>query len=678
MDNHLPEIFYFPNCVDVFSHQYSQSEFDKMEKDFKKGFSLSVFPIIKHRWKKSFVVMDDGVLKLNLESSVNGNKIKKKIIITRYPESVNFKLKTYTIGNLKITFECYSYLMCRQVTDTNLFDEYILRGLVEGGNALKIFSKKTGHVKSTIGIFGNDTPFLKVPLMSLKPLSQQKIFNAWISNKPVILTGGTGVGKTSQVPKLLLWFNYLFGGFKNLNKISSFNEKQIVLSLPRVTLVKLHSKTLLSSIGFNKIDSSPISLKFGSMPDSLINTNPKPYGLVFSTHKLTISKLFRFTKQLLIDEVHEHDPIGDIIISILNKKYNMFNSLFLMTATLEDDRERINNFFTNPLFIHIPGGTLYNISEVYIKNALSFLNKYEYVEEEKKNIFEAIKKYTPLKSFSGIIFVSSVSQCEEYKKYLSQRFPYDFYIIHGKVLNIDEMLKKIYSNLNVSIIISTPYLESSVTIYNATHIYDTGRVYIPAPFGGKETFISKSMMEQRKGRVGRVRPGLYIYFYDILYLKPIKKIDFEFLHNYVLYGKYYDLDLANDLFIIPSNLNNIKKTEQYIDSFNIPISQWMYILCNYYLRVLEYAKIYVKGGTYAKSLDLFERENIVDNVVIDSIKSLNMRAKILCFKKKNNVYILTCEIMFGVYLGKRFNLTYNKPLTGFVLMITECDFIPEY
>ncbi|ABQ43524.1 helicase [Tanapox virus] len=676
MDNHLPEIFYFPNCVDIFSHQYSQIEFNKMEKTTKKNFSLAVFPIIKHRWKKSFIVIDNGIFKLNLESE-NNNKIKKNIKIDTYPESIDIQLKIYTVGNLKITFECYSYLMCKQIKDINLFNEYILRGLIEGGNALKIFSKKTGYVNSSIGIFGNESSFLKIPLTSLKPLAQQKIFNAWLSNKPVILTGGTGVGKTSQVPKLLLWFNYLFGGFKNLNNINNFHERQIVLSLPRVTLVKLHSKTLLSSIGFKQINNSPISLKFGSMPDNLINNNPKPYGLVFSTHKLTLSKLFDYGT-IIIDEVHEHDQIGDIIISVLNKNINMFNSLFLMTATLEDDRERINDFFTNPLFIHIPGGTLYNISEIYIKNTSSFLNKYEYIEEEKKNILNAIKKYTPLKKFSGIVFVSSVSQCEEYKKYLSQKLPYDFYIIHGKVLNIDDMLKNIYSSKNVSIIISTPYLESSVTIYNVTHIYDTGRVYIPAPFGGKEMFISKSMMEQRKGRVGRVRPGLYIYFYDVLCLKPIKKIDFEFLHNYVLYAKYYNLTLPNDLFIIPNNLDNIKKTEEYIDSFNIPISKWMYILSNYYLRILEYAKIYIKGGIYSKSLDLFERENIINNVVVDSIKSLNMRAKVLFFKKKNNIYVLTCEIMFGVYLGKKFNLTYRKPLTGFILMITECNFIPEY
>lgn len=92
-----------------------------------------------------------------------------------------------------------------------------------------------------------------------------------------------------------------------------------------------------------------------------------------------------------------------------------------------------------------------------------------------------------------------------------------------------------------------------------------------------------------------MKPGTYIYFYDIAYLKPIKRIDSEFLHNYILYGKIFNLSLPNDLFVQPSNLDFLNKVSTYIDSFCISDEKWTFIMSSYYVNILEYAKIYSKG-----------------------------------------------------------------------------------
>ncbi|QQG31536.1 RNA helicase [Swinepox virus] len=680
MDNHLPNIFYFPNCINTFPYKYSQIEFDKMDKKEKMRFAYAVFPLIKHRWKYAYIIKDNNnVYKLNCESKQFHKEIILDNSLISPPTKIYIKTKEYLMDNIRISFECYSYIKIKQDTiDIHNMDDFLLRGLLEGGNNLNIFTNCVGHRDNTIGIFGNIKPFSKIPFVSLQPTIQQKIFSAWVSNNVVVLTGGTGVGKTSQVPKLLLWFNYLFGGFNNLNKIDFIvNEKPIVISLPRIALVKLHSNTILKSLGFDDIQGSPILLKFGNISDTLINKQFKNYGIVFSTHKLTLSKIFDYST-VIIDEVHEHDQIGDIIIAVVRKHLCLFTSLFMMTATLEDDRDRIHDFFIDPIFVHIPGPTRFKISEVFIKNSTNPKNKASYIEEEKKNIVHAIKRYTPPNKSSGILFVSSISQCESYKEYLSKYITYKIYIIHGKIKNIEDVLCSIYSNNDPVIIISTPYLESSITINNVTHIYDTGRVYIPLPYGGKEIFISKSMREQRKGRVGRVQPGIYIYFYNISYLYPIKRIDSEFLHNYVLYGKLFKLQLPDDLFIIPTYVSELQKVSEYIESFNIDDLTWRKLLSLYYINILEYAKIYAYNGNNAKILDTFERDDILNNDVVDIIKSLNMRAKIIkCKKYINNKYILTCKLMFGVYMGKLITVTYHRPLNGYIIMITDRYFIPD-
>ncbi|AAF17926.1 gp044R [Rabbit fibroma virus] len=678
MENHLPNIFYFPNCVTTFPYRYTQKELDDMKPDERERFKYATFPIIKHRWSHAYVVKDNHVFKLNVETSKRLRRATPPTLSV--PVSMNTMLREYiTQDGTKISFECYSYLTCKKATSLHDLDDNAIRGLVEGGNRLQLFTNSVGSVKDTVGIFGNPNPFMKVPLKSLHPSMQCKIFESWIHHVPVVLTGDTGVGKTSQVPKLLLWFNYLFGGFVNLSTITfDVQEKPIVLSLPRVALVKLHSETLLTSLGFNEIHKSPVSLKFGNMQEQFVNTRFRRYGIVFSTHKITLNTLFNYST-VILDEVHEHDQTGDIIIAVCRKYIRKLDSLFLMTATLEDDRQRIEEFFTESVFVHIPGGTLFSISEAYVKNSNDSLNKFMYIEEEKRNLVNAIKTYTPPKQSSGIVFVSTVSQCDVYKQYLSERLPYKFYIIHGKIQNINDLLSDIYDNEGVSIIISTPYLESSVTVQNATHVYDTGRVYIPSPYGGREVFISKSMRDQRKGRVGRVKPGMYIYFYDVSELRPIKRIDFEFLHNYVLYSKVFDLQLPEDLFVKPTNMTRLRDVIEYIRSFNISDGVWTRLLSSYYIHILEYAKVYARGGQSAAALDSFERTGNLTDDALDAIKSLNMRAKIISHRKAStHTYALMCRLLFGVYAGKTFIAYHKRPLTGYITMITEHSFIPEY
>ncbi|QHG62609.1 RNA helicase [Cetacean poxvirus 1] len=681
MDN-LPNIYYFPNNVTIFAYYYSQDEFDNMNQTERFNFSFSVFSIIKHRWYNAYIIEDKNTLKLNIELKTISKKNNKKIDaidIIRSPNKINKRTKEYTLDNdKKISFECYSFVKCFNKTIKLLsFDDYILRGLLEAGNCLKIFSNNTGNASSSVSIFNNELPFSKVTLITLTSEYQRQIFKHWSSNYPVILTGGTGVGKTSQVPKLLLWFNYLFGGFRDLSTVTLlYNERPIVLSLPRISLVKLHSMTLLHSLGFTKLEGSPVSIRFGSITKEYINTRPKKYGIIFSTHKLTLSKLFEYGT-VIVDEVHEHDQIGDILIAVVRKHMNKFDSMFLMTATLEDDRDRLKIFLHRCRFIHIPGERLFPVSEVYIQNKVNPSDNIMYIEEEKRNIVLAIKKYTPPPGSSGILFVSSVSQCNVYSKYLKTKVNYNIYIIHGKIPNIEQTLQDIYSDKDVSIIVSTPYLESSVTINNATHVYDTGRVYIPKPFGGNQYTISKAMREQRKGRVGRVKPGTYVYFYDISKLSIIKRIDNEFLHNYILYAKYFNLKLPDDLFIIPNDLSYLHKTYEYLDSFDINNEQWFYILSNHYLLMIEYARIYKLGGRISSELDTFERDGILSEDVYKAITSLYMKAKIINVKKKGKLFIHKCEILFGPFTGFTFTVSNKNIFKDYILMITEHTFVKK-
>ncbi|AUL80494.1 VACWR077 [Vaccinia virus] len=217
MEKMLPDIFFFPNCVNLFSYKYSQDEFSNMSETERDSFSMAVFPVIKHRWHNAHVVKHKGIYKASREA--RGKKVSPPSL--GKPAHINLTAKQCINSEHTISFEWYSFLKCITNTEINSFDEYILRALVEAVNSLQIFSNSVGKRTETIGVLGNKYPFSKISLASLTPKAQREIFSAWISDRHVVLSGGTGVDKTSQVSKLLLWFNYLFGGFSTLNQITN-------------------------------------------------------------------------------------------------------------------------------------------------------------------------------------------------------------------------------------------------------------------------------------------------------------------------------------------------------------------------------------------------------------------------------------------------------------------------
>ena len=116
--------------------------------------------------------------------------------------------------------------------------------------------------------------------------------------------------------------------------------------------------------------------------------------------------------------------------------------------------------------------------------------------------------------------------------------------------------------------------------------------------------ISPAMRTQRRGRVGRVMPGTYVYFYDPARLAPIKRIDSEFLYNYIIYARHYGLVLPDDLYVQPSDLGLLRRCEEYLDGFGLAPERLFELASTRYLRMVEYAKIYARGGARAEELNL--------------------------------------------------------------------------
>ncbi|AIZ77287.1 putative RNA helicase NPH-II [Parapoxvirus red deer/HL953] len=685
MENHpLPEPLLFPNCVTVFPFRYSLEEVFRLPDAARRAFALAAFPLLKHRWRGARVESDDRRAWLSVERE-EGARSAPRSCAEPLPQPVQAASASMRdAAGRAMTPEAYAFSRCApgarlaEIAD----DPAALAGIVLGGNALRLFSSDSVNAREdwrarSVGVLGNPAPLAPVPLASLKPEIQRTLFDAWRRRRPIVLTGGTGVGKTSQVPKLLLWFNYLFGGFARLDVVLEFEEHPLVLSLPRVTLVRAHTATYLSSLGFEGVAGSPVMPRHGAMAEEERNTAPRAYGLVVSTHRLTLNAIREYDT-VVVDEIHEHDQMGDIVVAVARKLARGARaSLVLMTATLEDDRARLEEFLDDPAFVHIEGDTLFPIREVYVKNTQTPPLSRRYTDAELRNVADALGTFVPEPGKCGIVFVATVAQCAAFAERIAARHPGLLVrVVHGKVPSVADVLAEVYAAADrPAVLVSTPYLESSVTVRTATHIYDTGRVYVPEPFGGRETIVSRAMYTQRRGRVGRVAPGTYVRFFDTRLARPLKRIDSEFLHPYVLYARVFGLSLPEDLLVVPSDLALLRRTEEYVDGFGLGVDRWAELLGQYYLHMLEYAKVYARGGRLARALDEFERSGVMTAEAEEAVRAVEMLAAVSSVRKAGDRYRAECVVLFGPFAGRRFAVTGRRRPGKYVLMVTDRVFI---
>uniref|UniRef100_A0A1B0AIR8 RNA helicase n=1 Tax=Glossina pallidipes TaxID=7398 RepID=A0A1B0AIR8_GLOPL len=456
------------------------------------------------------------------------------------------------------------------------FEEFIAEAKQKDKNGSDQASAKDGLSKvlqkDFIDKCAANPPYRKrnVESENLPATSYHKLINDCVQkNQVVLIVGGTGCGKTTQVPQILL-DNYI------LNKKGA--ECRIFCTQPR----RIAAITVAERVAYERAESLGQSVGYQVRLESRL---PRDYGsILYCTTGIMLQRmqsnpLLNDVSVLILDEIHERSVETDLLMALLKKilPHRSDLKLLLMSATVND--QLFSQYFDNCCTVRIEG-SLYPVEVLYLEDILQetgyrvFKNepcvknrnnnhrKKHKETEQNEQYLRMIDDYMPIIRFKYESHVlrslrfSNSEGCDNlhFLEYLiffiCEHKPKGAILVflpsYDKISKLSAQLQKpslrchqdlatqllIYplhsmmptiNQRNVfeptpagkrKVILSTIIAETSVTINDVVYVINPGRVKTSDydmqanTQTLEETWVSKANSQQRRGRAGRVQPGI--------------------------------------------------------------------------------------------------------------------------------------------------------------------------
>lgn len=335
-----------------------------------------------------------------------------------------------------------------------------------------------------------------------------RIINSVINNQVTIINAGTGSGKTVGVPRCLM------GALMDRRFP---NHDYVIVSIPtRVNVDYQYNYALKNNNNSNLIGMSHGGVKTPNFDESL---------MIYSTTQSVTNHLCRLYKTgnfsllnrtiVMIDEAHHTSTENYILHGLCNWLIGQGCKLKVILATATPYEHNFTNLKTSNVISC--EGTQYEIKTHWLKNNINLFDSGE-VSEEIISILEKI--FSSDEGGDILIFVDGGRIMECINKAIIRYFPHIKPMCLYSGLPDVEINKCCVQSQERKIIISTNIIESGITIDGIVHIIDTltSREMSQRDDDDDDVtedsilakcLISQSSAKQRKGRVGRTRPGNY-------------------------------------------------------------------------------------------------------------------------------------------------------------------------
>ena len=314
----------------------------------------------------------------------------------------------------------------------------------------------------------------------------------------VILQAPTGAGKTTRVPLHLLE-NGLCSG-----KILMLEPRRLAASAAATHMARLINEPVGKTVGYrmqleNKISKETrIEVVTEGILTRMLQTDPELTGIDL----------------VIFDEFHERSVQTDLGLALCLQCQEILREaplkLLLMSATL--NTEYLSQALNAPIVVS--DGFLYPVEELYLPRSLTDRQFFTVCNQVCQSIYQALTE----QSGSLLVFLPGSGEIRQVARQLEEKGLSDEVEVH--VLFGDLSIKQQRQAIEPAegnsrkIVLATNIAETSLTIEGIRVVIDAGltRRAVFDPASGMTRLeprrISKSSADQRRGRAGRLEPGV--------------------------------------------------------------------------------------------------------------------------------------------------------------------------